>query len=68
VDPSDTAAIRYTHSGTRYLLGYGHSFFGIWDRQAPAQPAERFPRTDDGWTQAWRRYTAIETNFVEVKP
>lgn len=67
-DPSDTVAVRYTHSGTRYLLGYGNSFFGIWDRLAPAQPAERFPRTDDGWTNAWRRYTQIETNFAEVKP
>ncbi len=67
-DPSETTAIRYTHSGTRYLLGYGDTFFGIWDRQAPAQPAERFPRTDEGWTEAWRRYTQIETNFVEVNP
>jgi hypothetical protein len=66
VDPSDEAVQQYTHSGTRYLLGYGRSFFGIWDRQNPATPVERFPRTDDGWAQAWRRYTQIETNFAEV--
>jgi hypothetical protein len=65
-DPSDTAVVQYTHTGTRYLLGYGRTFFGIWDRQNPATPVERFPRTDDGWGQAWRRYTQIENNFSEV--
>ena len=34
-DSSDTEALQYTHSGSRYLLGYGRTFFGIWDRQAP---------------------------------
>jgi hypothetical protein len=65
-DPSDNAVVQYTHTGTRYLLGYGRTFFGIWDRQNPATPVERFPRTDDGWGQAWRRYTQIEGNFSEV--
>lgn len=65
-DPNDHTAVQYTHSGTRYLLGYGRTFFGIWDRQNAAMPAERFPRTDDGWAQAWRRYTQIETHFSEV--
>jgi hypothetical protein len=65
-DPSDSAVVQYTHTGTRYLLGYGRTFFGIWDRQNPATPVERFPRTDDGWGQAWRRYTQIENNFSEV--
>jgi hypothetical protein len=65
-DPSDTDAMQYTHSGTRYLLGYGKTFFGIWDRQNPASPVERFPRTDEGWASAWRRYTQIENHFTEV--
>jgi hypothetical protein len=64
----EAAAVTYTHTGSRYLLGYGSSFFGIWDRQSPAEPVERFPRTDDGWGQAWRRYTQIESNYAEVKP
>ena len=67
MDPNDTTVLQYTHTGTRYLLGYGQSFFGIWDRQNPAQPLERFARTDDGWAQAWRRYTQIETNYSEVR-
>ncbi len=66
VNPSDTAVLQYTHTGSRYLLGYGQSFFGIWDRQNPALPMERFPRSDDGWAQAWRRYSQIELNFTEV--
>ena len=65
-DPNDVAAVQYTHSGTRYLLGYGQTFFGIWDRQSPAAPTDRFPRTDEGWLQAWQRYTQIETHFTEV--
>jgi len=59
-------ADQYTHSGTRYLLGYGADFFGIWDRQDPSRPVERFPRTDQGWADAWRRYTNIESHFSEV--
>ena len=64
----DNAVLQYTHTGTRYLLGYGQTFFGIWDRQNPATPVERFARDDAGWANAWRRYTQIETNFSEVSP
>jgi hypothetical protein len=67
MDPNDVAAVQYTHSGTRYLLGYGRTFFGIWDRQAPATPVEKFPRDDAGWTAAWGRFTQIENNFTEVR-
>jgi hypothetical protein len=63
---SDAEAVQYTHSGTRYLLGYGRSFFGIWDRTSPAVPVERFNRDDAGWASAWRRYTQMETHFTEV--
>ena len=68
MDANDTQVLQYTHTGTRYLLGYGQTFFGIWDRQNPSAPVERFPRTDEGWGQAWRRYTQIENNFTEVSP
>jgi hypothetical protein len=64
----DNAVLQYTHTGTRYLLGYGQTFFGIWDRQNPATPVERFARDDAGWANAWRRYTQIETNFSDVSP
>ena len=60
------AAHQFSHSGSRYLLGFGRDFFGIWDRQSPDHPLERFPRTDEGWRDAWLRYTAIEPRWAEV--
>jgi hypothetical protein len=61
------ADVRYTHSGFRYVLGYGPDTFGIWDRQSPgAAPIETFPRTDEGWRNAWIRYVSLEPNHVEV--
>jgi hypothetical protein len=65
-DPTDDQVLQYTHSGSTYLLGYGRTFFGIWQRNDPARPLERFPRNDDGWAAAWRRFTAIEANYAEV--
>ncbi len=62
----DDEVVQYTHSGTRYLLGYGRTFFGIWDRQAPSAPIDKFPRDDAGWAAAWRRYTQIESHYTEV--
>ena len=62
----DNDALQYTHSGQRYLLGYGRTFFGIWDRTAPAAPVERFGRDTAGWQRAWQRFTSLETNYSEV--
>jgi hypothetical protein len=64
--PGDNDALQYTHSGQRYLLGYGRTFFGIWDRTAPAAPVERFGRDDAGWQRAWQRFTSLETHYSEV--
>jgi hypothetical protein len=58
--------LQYTHSGRRFLLGYGSDFFGIWDRQEPSRPRSRFPRTDEGWRAAWTAFTADEPDSVEV--
>lgn len=57
----------FTHTGTRYLLGYGTDYFGIWDRNAPQQAIERFPRNDEGWASAWQRYSSIETNWMDLR-
>ena len=59
--------VEFTHSGERYLLGYAGDYFGIWDRQSPAQPIQRFVRSDDGWRQAWQRYVAIESNWMDLR-
>ena len=64
----DNDVQQYTHSGQRYLLGYGRTFFGIWDRQSPQTPIEKFARDDAGWAAAWRRYTSIEQHYAEVSP
>src|SRR5690348_17492351 len=37
-------AQQFSHSGARYLLGYGGDFFGIWDRNIAGGPLQRFPR------------------------
>lgn len=64
--PADNDVLQYTHSGQRYLLGYGRTFFGIWDRQSPSTPVERFSRDDAGWASAWQRFTSLETHYTEV--
>jgi hypothetical protein len=61
------AKVEFTHTGTRYLLGYGADYFGIWDRNAPQQAIERFPRNDQGWASAWQRYSSIETNWMDLR-
>jgi hypothetical protein len=58
--------LQYTHSGRRYLLGYGRDFFGIWDRQTPGPPISRYPRTDEGWRSAWLAFHADEPDAMEV--
>ncbi len=56
----------YSHSGYRYILGYGPDFFGIWEREKPGGPVLTFPRTDEGWNQAWNTFVAWEPANVEV--
>jgi hypothetical protein len=63
---SEDGALQYTHSGSRYLLGYAENFFGIWDRAAGETPVARFPRTDEGWKQAWTQFKALEPYSAEV--
>ncbi|MDP8957226.1 MAG: DUF4328 domain-containing protein [Actinomycetota bacterium] len=59
-------AISFSHSGYGYILGYGHDYFGIWEREKPGGPVVRFPRTDEGWNQAWNTFVAWEPSNVEV--
>jgi Domain of unknown function (DUF4190)/zinc-ribbon domain len=63
--PADQA-LQYSHSGRRYLLGYGSGFFGIWDRERPGGPVERYPRTDEGWASAWTRFVTLEPQSTDV--
>ena len=52
----------FSHSGQRYLLGYTVEEYGIWDRQAPGPPIQRFPKSDAGWNQAWSSYQGLEAS------
>ena len=65
--PTSDVKIEFTHTGSQYLLGYGADYFGIWDRNAPQQPIERFPRNDQGWVAAWQRYVSIEKNWMDLR-
>ena len=59
-------ALRFSHAGFRYILGYGPDYFGIWDREQAGGPVFRFPRNDEGWNEAWNRYAALEPRGMEV--
>jgi hypothetical protein len=61
-------AVRFSHSGERYVLGFGEKFFGIWDRGVPGGPVSSYPRTDEGWQQVWQRFVALEPRAIEVPP
>lgn len=65
--PAPDAKIEFTHTGSRYLLGYAPDHFGIWDRNTPQHPVETFPRNDDGWAAAWARYSTIESSWMDLR-
>ena len=46
--------------GDRYVLGYGSDFYGIWDRDSPTAPIDRFPRTETGERDARARLAMLE--------
>jgi hypothetical protein len=59
-------ALRFSHSGERYILGYGAGFFGIWDRGIPGPAVLTYARTDEGWNEAWAQFMAREPRSIEV--
>ncbi len=59
-------AVAFSHSGERFVLGWGEDYFGIWDRNVVGGPTMRFPRTDSGWAEAWTRFVAWEPRHVAV--
>jgi hypothetical protein len=57
---SDKVTISYR--GAKYEIGRGKRYYGIWVTGAPiSDPIDRWPLTNEGWTQAWARFTALET-------
>ena len=54
--------VTISHRGARYEIGMGKRYYAIWAIGAPrTEPVDRWPETTDGWSQAWARFTAIET-------
>jgi hypothetical protein len=54
--------VTISYRGAKYEIGRGKRYYGIWVTGAPmSDPIDRWPLTDEGWTQAWARFTAIET-------
>ena len=58
--PSPSPNISFSHEGPRFLLGYTGQYYGMWDKQAPGPPVRRFPRTDQGWQEAWEAFIRSE--------
>ena len=59
-------ALDYAYAGSRYLLGYGVNFFGIWVRGTAGTPLRTFPRTDNGWAQAWTEFEQLEPTAIRL--
>src|SRR6266536_3449186 len=55
------------HSGSRYVLGFGRDYYGIWEQGAPGGgPAQRFPASEQGRQTAWQRYVELEPSAQQV--
>lgn len=54
--------VTISHRGSRFEIGRGKRFYGIWVSGAPqSDPIDRWPETREGWEQAWTRFIAMET-------
>jgi hypothetical protein len=57
---SPSPSLTFSHEGPRYILGYSSEYFGLWDKAAPGPPVQKFPRTEQGWQQAWEALVRAE--------
>ena len=54
--------VTIAYRGARYEIGRGRHYFGLWTVDAPrSQPLEWWPETQEGWSSAWARFSALET-------
>ena len=56
--------LELSHMGSRYAIGRGADYYGIWDAQAPGPPVHRFSRSDEGWRAAWAAFHTLEPSSV----
>jgi hypothetical protein len=53
--------VTIAYRGATYELGRGADYFGIWTVAGPrSQPREWWPETQEGWSDAWTRFMALE--------
>lgn len=43
----------------RFLCGEGETFVGIWDREAPGPPIQRYPKTEAGFLEATKTWLTL---------
>jgi hypothetical protein len=53
--------VTIAYRGSKYELGRGPTFFGIWPAGASrSQPMQWWPDSTEGWSAAWTRFTDLE--------
>ena len=53
--------VTIAYRGATYEMGRGRDYFGIWTvNGSRSQPLEWWPETQEGWSAAWARFTALE--------
>ena len=64
------ADITWLRAGEQRLLGYTLSppYYGIWDRQRPGPPDQKYPYTEHGKTEAEARFLELEPRSVQGGP
>jgi len=62
-------SVNISHRGSRYEIGSGRGFYGIWLRGDHSQ-VEMWPQTTQGWLSAWSRFVALEVpgSIAAVSP
>ena len=55
--------IIWTHSGSRFALGYVYECYGIFDKATwMSGPVAGYPGTDEGWEEALEVFKSLEPN------
>jgi hypothetical protein len=58
--PSQAAEYQVSHRGRMFGVGFGPTFYGVWDLRVGGAPVAWFDRTPMGWEAAWRRFQELE--------
>lgn len=58
--PATANGPTFTHSGGRFILGFSGDSYGIWDKEHPGPPIQRFPKDEQGWQAAWQQFVVLD--------